>query len=241
MLGWILLSVIVVSLISLVGIFFMSLKEKSFSKILMILISFASGAMIGGAFLHLMPEAVESGLKNIWLCLIAGMLIFFILEKVLHWRHCHKKNCKIHPFAHLNLIGDSVHNFIDGVIIAASYIVSLEVGFATTMAVIFHEIPQEIGDFGVLIYGGFTKAKALLYNFLTALTAVAGALVGYYLRDSFNMAYLIPFAAGGFVYIAASDLIPEMKKTTKLSNSIIEFSFLIFGIALMLLLKVFFK
>jgi len=241
MLGWILLSVIVVSLISLVGIFFMSLKEKSFSKILMILISFASGAMIGGAFLHLMPEAVESGMKNIWILLIGGMLVFFILEKILHWRHCHKKNCKIHPFAHLNLIGDSVHNFIDGVIIAASYIVSLEVGFATTIAVIFHEIPQEVGDFGVLIYGGFTKARALLYNFLTALTAVAGALIGYYLRGFFNMGYLIPIAAGGFIYIAGSDLIPELKKTTNISKSIVEFAFLVLGIALMLLLKVFFK
>ena len=241
MLGYILLSVIVVSLISLIGIFFISLSKRSLEKILMVLIAFASGGMIGGAFLHLMPEAVSSGVKNVWIYLIAGMLLFFIIEKIFHWRHCHKGKCEIHPFAYLNLLGDGVHNFIDGLVIAASYIISFEIGFATTVAVILHEIPQEIGDYGVLVYGGFTKAKALFYNFLIALTAVAGALIGYFLRNAVNMDYLLPFTAGGFIYIAASDLIPEMKKTTKLSNSIIEFSFLIFGIALMFLMKVFFK
>jgi len=241
MLGYILLSVIVVSLISLTGIFFISLSKRSLEKILMVLIAFASGGMIGGAFLHLMPEAVSSGVKNVWIYLIAGMLLFFIIEKIFHWRHCHKGKCEIHPFAYLNLLGDGVHNFIDGLVIAASYIISFEIGFATTVAVILHEIPQEIGDYGVLVYGGFTKARALFYNFLTALTAVAGALIGYFLRNAVNMDYLLPFTAGGFIYIAASDLIPEMKKTTKISNSIIEFSFLILGIALMFLMKVFFK
>jgi|SRR3989338_785235 len=241
MLLWILLSVIIVSLMSLVGILFISLKEKTFEKILMILISLASGAMLGGAFLHLMPEAVESGISGVWIYLLLGILIFFILEKFVHWRHCHLGKCKVHSFAYINLVGDSIHNFIDGLVIAASYLVSFEVGIATTVAVFFHEIPQEIGDFGVLLYGGFTKAKALFYNFLTALTAVAGALIGYFLRDSFNIQYLIPFAAGGFIYIAGSDLIPELKKTTEPSKSAVEFSFLVLGIVIMLLLKIFFE
>ncbi|MBW3022626.1 ZIP family metal transporter [Candidatus Woesearchaeota archaeon] len=241
MLLWILLSVIIVSLISLVGIFFISLKDKILEKILMMLIALASGAMLGGAFLHLMPEAVESGMKNIWTYLIVGILVFFVLEKFLHWRHCHKGKCKVHSFAYLNLVGDSIHNFIDGLIIAAAYIMSFETGIAVTFAVVVHEIPQEIGDFGVLVYGGFKKYRALFYNFLTALLAVAGALIGYLLRGSFNTAYLIPFAAGGFIYIAASDLIPELKKTMEIKKAAAEFAFLVLGIVLMLLLKVFFR
>ena len=144
MLLWILLSVIIVSLMSLVGILFISLKEKTFEKILMILISLASGAMLGGAFLHLMPEAVESGISGVWIYLLLGILIFFILEKFVHWRHCHLGKCKVHSFAYINLVGDSIHNFIDGLVIAASYLVSFEVGIATTVAVFFHEIPQEM-------------------------------------------------------------------------------------------------
>ena len=179
-LHWILLSTFLVSLISFIGVFTLSLKEKFLNKILLILVSFAAGALIGGAFFHLLPEALEISFDlNIFVYLVVGIFVFFILERVLHWRHCHKGKCDVHPFTYLNLVGDGVHNFIDGLIIAASFLTNISLGIITTIAVIFHEIPQEIGDFGILVYGGFSRTKALFFNFLSALTAILGALVGF--------------------------------------------------------------
>ena len=237
MLLYILVSVIIVSLLSFSGLVFISMSQKKLDRILFALIAFASGALLGDAFIHLIPESVESGLKSSFIYVILGMLLFFVLEKFIHWRHCHKGKCDVHPFAYLNLIGDGVHNFIDGLLIAASYLASVQIGIATTIAVIAHEIPQEIGDFGVLVYGGFTKAKALFYNFLSALTAVAGALVGYFSVTYINTAVLVPFAAGGFIYIALTDLIPELHKKTKISDSVEQLIFILIGIGLMWALK----
>jgi len=214
---WIIAATSLVSLISLIGVTALIFSEKRLKKILLALIGFAAGALIGGAFLHLLPESIESSaasdLHNIFLAVIAGFITFFILEKLL-WRHCHERACPIHVFAYLNLIGDGVHNLIDGFIIAASFIAGVPLGVATTLAVAAHEIPQELGDFGVLIYGGFKPRKALLLNFGTALTAIAGGIVGYYLLPHMGgaMIYLLPFAAGGFLYIAASDIIPELHR-----------------------------
>jgi len=161
------------------------------------------------------------------------------MEKFLYWRHCHEEKCPVHTFAYLNLIGDGIHNFIDGMLIAASFILSYDLGVATTLAVIFHEIPQEIGDFGVLIYGGFTKRKALAYNFVSALTAVAGALITYYLAYIQGVEhFLVPFAAGGFIYIAATDLMPELHKKSHAIESIIQLSAILAGIGLMSALKI---
>ncbi|MEM4336675.1 MAG: ZIP family metal transporter [Candidatus Woesearchaeota archaeon] len=241
MLILILISVIIVSVASLVGLLFLSLKEKTFNKVITVLIGLASGAMLGGAFLHLMPEAIESDINGAWLLLLAGILVFFIIEKFLHWRHCHNGKCKIHSFAYLNLVGDGIHNFIDGIIISTSYILSIETGIASTIAILLHEIPQEIGDFGVLVYAGFSKRKALFYNFLSAIVALVGAFFGFLIRKNINIDYLLPFAAGGFVYIAASDLIPELKKTTKFSKSVFEFIFITLGMAVMLLIKILFE
>ncbi len=237
MLLWILISVAVVSLISLVGIVFLAIKEKFLNKILTLLIALASGALLGGAFFHLLPESLELGIEKASLFVIFGILSFFILEKFLHWRHCHKKHCSIHPFNYAILFGDALHNFIDGLIIAAAYLINLNLGITTTIAVIMHEIPQEIGEFGVLVYGGFKKSKALFYNFLIALTAFFGALTGYFIGSAINVAFLLPFAAGGFIYIAATDLIPELHKKTRVSESLLQFIFIIIGLALMLVLK----
>ena len=245
MLLWILISVIIVSLMAFVGIAFLALKDKLLHKILMTLVSLACGAMIGSAFLHLLPEAVESGMSmvqiSIWV--IAGILVFFILEKFLHWRHCHDKNCKVHsedrvhPVAYLNLIGDGLHNFMDGIIIAGAYLASVQIGIATTFAVIIHEIPQEIGDFGVLIHAGMKKRKALFLNFISGLIAVIGALVAYLMSGSINTSFLVPIAAGGFIYVALTDLIPEMHKRVKISESAMQLLFIMAGIFLMWLLK----
>jgi len=238
---YILGATLLVSLISLLGIVFL-LTKKKLDKLLLIFVSFAAGGLIGGAFLHLLPEAISIGTSAL-IYVIIGIIIFFILEKFLYWHHCHKKNCKEHGFTYLNLIGDGMHNFIDGIIIAASFITSIPIGIATTFAIIFHEIPQEIGDFAILVYGGFSKMKALFFNFISAITAMLGAVLTYFFSTAIEgmVPILISFAAGGFIYIAMADLIPEMKKERKLSTSSIQFASLLIGIGIMFLLKSLFE
>jgi zinc and cadmium transporter len=239
-----LISVFLVSFISFIGIFALAIKLEKLRKILIYMISFSAGALFGDAFIHLFPETIRENGFSIFIALsvLAGILIFFILEKFVHWQHCHMPITKthVHSFAYMNLIGDSLHNFIDGLIIAASYIVSMPVGIATTLAVIIHEIPQEIGDFGVMIHGGFTRGKALLLNFLTALFAVLGTIIGLILRNADKLQeFLIPFAIGGFIYIAGSDLIPELHKETDAKKSFIQIVSFIIGVLVMLGLLVF--
>lgn len=213
-----LVSVILVSLISLIGVLAFSLKEENLKKILLYLVSFSAGGLFGHAFIHMIPEAVgENGFGlQVSLYILSGIITSFIMEKFLQWRHCHIPTSEEHPhsFAYMNLFGDAVHNFIDGLIIGGSYLANIPLGIATTLAVVFHEIPQEIGDFGVLIYGGFNKSRAIFFNFSTALTAIFGAIValsvGFLIQDF--IPFLIPFAAGNFIYIAGSDLIPELRK-----------------------------
>ena len=202
----------------------------------MALVGFASGSLIGAAFFDLIPEAAETG-QAIWIYIVAGILFFFVMEKFLYWRHCHDENCQAHNFAYMNLFGDGIHNFVDGMLIAASFIVSTSLGLTTTLAVVFHEIPQELGDFGILLYGGLGRKKALTYNFLSALTAVIGALVTYLLVEGSKaqilVELLVPFAAGGFIYIAATDLMPELHKRTQAKESLVQFITLLIGIMLM--------
>jgi zinc and cadmium transporter len=241
---WIILSTLLVCLLSLVGIFAFVFKSKILNKILLGLVGFSAGALMGGAFLHLLPESLEETKAiTVGIFLLVGFSSFFLIERLLHWHHCHKGTCEVHTFTYMNLFGDAVHNFIDGVIIAISFISNIHVGIVTTIAIIAHEVPQEIGDFGVLIYGGFTKAKALVYNFLSALTALAGALFGYFLSTTLKeiIPSILPFAAGGFIYIAASDLIPELHKEPNLKKSLMSFFFFIAGISLMYAIKLIFE
>ncbi len=238
---WILASTFFVSLISLVGIFTLTLRENLLHKILFCLIGFSAGALIGSAFLHILPECLENNKSTtVFSYLILGIIIFFMMERYLHWRHCHEEGiCKTHAFTYLNLVGDGFHNFIDGMVIAASFMVSLKLGLVTTLAIILHEIPQELGDFAVLIYGGFTKKKALLFNFASALMAVIGAVAGYFITDlskSFSN-FILPFTAGGFIYIATSDLIPELHKENDLKRSTAAFFAFLLGIVFMALAK----
>jgi zinc and cadmium transporter len=233
----ILISVILVSLVSFVGLAFFSIKGKNADKILILFVALASGALLGGAFFHLLPESISLGIEKVSLFVIIGILIFFILEKFVHWRHCHLKNCKVHAFAYTNLIGGSLHNFIDGLIVSAAYLTNISLGITTTLAIILHEIPHELGDFSVLVYGGFKKGKALFFNFLSALASVLGALIGYFFYSSINKIYLLPIAAGSFIYIATTDLIPELHKKVKISESVLQFIFIIIGLALMWLLR----
>ena len=201
------------------------------------MVGFSAGGLIGGAFLHLLPEALEkSASQTVFSWLIAGFIFFFFLEKYLHWRHCHQEGCEIHPFTYLNLVGDGVHNFTDGLVIGASFLINIHFGVVTTLVIILHEIPQEIGDFGVLVYGGFSKQKALYFNFLIALTCVLGTVGGYfisiYLKDF--SAFLLPFTAGGFIYIAACDLVPELHKQLALKKSLASMAAFICGILFIL-------
>ncbi len=237
-------SVIVVSLVSLVGIITIPLKKDKLGTVLLLLVGFAVGGLFGDAFLHLLPEAFETIHPTIVvsLCIIAGILFFLMLESFLQWRHCHNPTSHgvIHPVATLNLVGDAIHNLIDGMIIAASYLVSVPIGVATTLAVVFHEIPQEMGDFAVLIHAGITLPRALVFNFLCALFAIAGAvltlLIGPHLERS--IVFLLPFAAGGFIYIAGSDLIPELhhRCDVKFSLSLQQLAAISCGVGIMALL-----
>jgi len=235
-----LISVVGISLLSLVGVATLSIKIGKLKKILIYLISFSAGALIGDAFIHLLPEAVEEAGEfsiEISLYVILGILMSFVVEKFIHWRHCHLPitSGHKHPFAWMNLFGDSIHNFIDGLIIGASYLVSIPVGIATTIAVALHEIPQEIGDFGVLVHGGFSVGKAILLNFLTALTAVIGTVIVLIFGTQATMIVpiLIPFAAGNFIYIASTDLIPELHKETAVRRSILQLVWFILGVSIM--------
>jgi len=233
-------STFLISLASLIGVFTISIKEKVLSKFLLSLISLSAGALMGGAFLHLLPEAAEKlNNGNLYPLVLFSFVLFFLIEKLLHWRHCHKQNCDIHTFGYMNLFGDAVHNFIDGLVIASTFLIDIKLGVITSFAIALHEIPQEIGDFGVLLYSGFSRKKALISNFFVALTAVFGGIFGYFLSFQIEniTSYLLPFAAGGFIYIAASDLMPEIRKETSLKKSLLSFGIFLVGILIMFLVK----
>ena len=232
-------SVFVISLVSLVGIFTLSLKEEKLKKAVLFLVSFAVGALFGDALIHLLPEAfekIESKAVSSLLVLL-GILIFFSLEKFVRWRHCHIVHHEdhTHPMATVNIFGNIVHNLIDGMLIGASYLVSIPLGIATTVAILLHEIPQEMGNFAVLIHSGYKVKKAIAMNFLSALVAFLGValalIVGRYAAN-FTL-FLIPITAGGFLYIAGSDLIPELKHETKIAASIGQLIAIILGISVM--------
>uniref|UniRef100_A0A7V0Z6Z6 ZIP family metal transporter n=1 Tax=candidate division WOR-3 bacterium TaxID=2052148 RepID=A0A7V0Z6Z6_UNCW3 len=240
-----LISVCLVSLISFIGVLSISIKKDRLNKILLLLVSFAAGSLFGDALIHLLPEAfeqIDNSLKTS-LLVITGIFIFFILEKFVRWRHCHIPTSKDHPhpMVTMNLIGDLVHNLIDGMIIGASYSVNIPIGIATTIAVILHEIPQEIGDFGVFLHGGLSINMALMLNFLSALTAVIGGIisliVGPAVRD--YSIILLPLTAGGFIYIAGSDLIPELQGCETPRMSFSQLIAMACGVGLMALLILF--
>jgi len=246
--NWILLVTILNGLVAIIGaMIFLSFKQKS-HKSLIYFVSFTTGALLGGAFLHFLPEAAaELSLAKTTLLTLAGFIIFFFLETYLHWHHCHTHECDEHghshdkekPFAQLLLYGDAIHNFIDGIIIASSFIISIPFGIITSILIIAHELPQEISDFAVLIYGGYSKKKALIYNFLSQLTAVLGGILGYFflgLRD--QAVYLLPIAAGGFLHIAISDLIPEIFKEKDPLKRITNMLIIVAGILVLLSAKV---
>jgi len=234
------ISVLIVSLISFSGALTLAIKKEKLKNLLIYFVSFSAGALLGDVFIHLLPEVVEEynhSISLIFIYVLVGILTSFILEKIICWRHCHLPITKnhIHNFAWMNLWGDFFHNFIDGLTIAASYLLNTGAGIATTLAVAFHEIPQEIGDFGVLLHGGFKVKKALFLNFLTALSAFIGAIVSLLLNNKIEhlTLFLVPFAAGNFIYIASSDLIPELHKETEIKKGLIQTITFLLGVLVM--------
>jgi zinc and cadmium transporter len=233
-------SVAAVSALSLVGVFTLSLKPETVRKSLLILISFAAGALLGDAFVHLIPEMAEDGLSmNESSGLLAGVIGFFVLEKVLHWHHSHLPQEEVlHPVAVTNLIGDALHNFVDGAIIAGGFLVSSGIGTATAIAVALHEIPQEVGDFAILVHAGLPPRRALLLNLLSALTAFAGAVLALAVDSAVENAEraIVALTAGGFLYIASSDLIPELHKEPEAGKSALQLVSLLAGLGVMVAL-----
>jgi zinc and cadmium transporter len=237
------LAVGAVSLVSLIGITTLSLKQEFLKRILFLLISLAAGALLGDAFIHLIPEAfAEADTTLVALLILAGVLTFFVLEKFLHWHHSHgddefsPEHAKIHPVGNLVIVSDGIHNLVDGLAIGAAFMVSPEIGVATTIAIALHEIPQEIGDFGLLIHAGFSRMQALAMNFISALTAFVGLGAAFLLGEAHEE--LIPliaaFAAGNFIYIALADLVPELQKTTDKKRSVLQVGMIVLGIVAML-------
>jgi zinc and cadmium transporter len=228
----------VVSLLSGSGALLLFLRKTFLERGLLLLVSFAAGALLGDAFLHILPELAESSRGfdvSASLAVLAGLIAFFILEKVLHWHHSHiPHEDVIHPVAVTNLVGDGLHNFIDGAIIGGAFLASTQLGIATTIAVALHEIPQELGDFGILVHSGMKPRRALAMNLLSALASVLGAVIALLLADFAEVErLLLPFTAGAFVYIASTDLIPELHKEPEVRKSLVQVVALIGGVAVM--------
>lgn len=226
---------------SLVGVLAISIKPKILNRLLLPLVSLSAGTMLGASFLHLLPESIESMDAHLVFQLALGAFIgFFLLERILHWRHCHdEQHLTRHTIGYMNLLGDAIHNFIDGLLIAASFAAGESLGIVAVLAIALHEVPQELGDYGVLLHSGFTKLKALFANVAVSLTSVIGGVIGYFLSHNTIIFanYLIPIAAGGFIYIAATDLIPELKEGKTTKKTIATALMFIFGIVLMSLLS----
>lgn len=233
-------SVLIVSIASFSGIVVLGMQIALVNRILSALISFAVGGLLGDVFIHILPEMMQGDaafFPTACLIILGGVLLSFLLEKIIHWHHCHNIDCHDHPRAlgMVSVVGDAIHNMTDGLLIAASFLVDVPTGIATTIAVVLHEIPQEIGDYAILLHSGYSRGRAMFFNFLTALTAVLGAVLVLALRGSLPDIdkYLLPLVAGNFLYIAIADLLPELHKQTRISQSAVQLTGVFAGIGIM--------
>ncbi len=237
---WILGSSLAMSLFAWAGLVTLFFKESILKKVILPLVAFSAGALLGGAFLHMIPEAIDKGgmISCVFLFVLAGFLTFLFLEEFISWHHCHRMPSEHkHPVGYLILVADGLHNFLGGIAIGGAFLVNIKLGIITWIVAASHEIPQELGDFGILLHSNWKKEKALIYNFISALTIVVGGMVVYFARDFINLIYLLPFAAGNFIYIATSDLIPEIKHNTNHKENILHFFALVAGVALLWVIK----
>ncbi|WP_247728794.1 ZIP family metal transporter [Halovivax limisalsi] len=238
-LGWILLTTVLISLFAWIGVLTLYLADHLVERLLLWLVAFAAGALLGGAFFHLLPRAIETRgelhTRGLFVALVVGFCFFYVLEQFIHWHHHHGTDHEHEPMTYLVLVSDGLHNFIDGIVVAGAFLIDVEVGLVTAFAIALHEIPQEIGDYGILVYGGFEKVRALVVNYLTALTIVVGGLVGYALSDVVGEppVALLTFAAGNFIYIASSDLIPEINAEADVEHRLGYFLVFVAGLGVM--------
>lgn len=232
-----LLAVFAVSIISLIGAVTLAIGQEKLKKWLLGLVSFSAGALLGDVFIHILPEMAESGWpENAGLYLVAGILAFFVLERFVFWHHPHGEHEEhIHSYTYVSLVSDGLHNFIDGMIIAAAFLVDTTLGVATTLAVVFHEIPQEIGNFAILVHGGFSRSKALLYNFISALASIFGALLVLIVFGGLQEAPvpLLAISAASFIYLAMSDIIPQLQKEKNKKTAFWQLVWFIAGVLVM--------
>jgi len=229
------LATIAISLLSLCGVALLAFNRWR-DTAMFVMVAFAAGAMMSASFFHLLPAASSRiGYFHSSVSVMAGLSVFFILERFLHWRHCHKGHCEVHPFTTLSLVGDAVHNFLDGIVIGGAFLVSPALGLSTTAVIAAHELPQELGDFAVLVHGGYSRKRAVLLNLAVALTSVAGAITAYFgMVDRLDwIPYVMGFAAGNFLYIGSSDLIPELHKEQNLRKAVLAFGFFLLAVVAM--------
>jgi zinc and cadmium transporter len=239
-LAWIIGSGLLMSAIAMAGSITLLLDEKTLRKIILPLVSFAAGSLIGGAFFHMIPAGLAQSGSNtsFFTWILVGFTTFFALEQLLHWHHCRRASADCRrPLTYLILIGDGLHNFIGGCAIAGAFITDVRLGITAWLVAAAHEIPQELGDFGVLVHGGWEKRSALVFNFLSGLTFLVGGLFTYAVSFNMSVAFLIPFAAGNFIYIGAADLVPEIKEHSDASQNVISFLAFVAALALMLLAR----
>ena len=211
-------------------------------RLLPYLISYATGTLLGAAFLGMIPAALEqSAAREILTTVLAGIVLFFILEKLVLWRHCHDSECMVHSqAAPLILVGDAFHNFVDGVVIAAAFLISIPLGVGTAIAVIAHEVPQEIGDFAILLESGYSRYKALVLNTLSAATTLPGAILAYFWLENTRtlVPYILALSAASFIYIATADLVPNLHRRVKLKDALHQIALILLGIGTIALLRV---
>jgi len=236
----ILIATFALSALSLIGAFAFFINEKLLKRIIFPMVALSAGALLGGAMLHMIPEAYEAsnGSNDIYIMVLVGFSLFFLLEQFIHWHHCHRMPSEHkEPVTYLILIADGLHNFLGGLAIGSAFIIDTHLGVVTTFVAAAHEIPQELGDFGILVKGGWKKAKALLFNFLSGILMVYGGILAFVVSDQINMSYLLAFAAGNFIYISSSDLIPEIKHGKILKENLLHFLMFVFGMLIIGLVK----
>jgi zinc and cadmium transporter len=233
---WLVVTGLLMSALALVGSVTLLLKAATVERLLLPLVALAAGSMLGGALFHMIPAALVSmPVTQASIYVALGFLMFFGLEQFLHWHHCHRASAACRkPLTYLILLGDGLHNFLGGLSIAGVFLVDVRAGLAAWLAAAAHEVPQELGDFAALVHGGWTKKSALLFNLLSGLTFPVGALLAYAASSRFDVSWLVPLAAGNFIYIGASDLVPEVNKQHSLVSSVIHFAAFASGLALML-------
>jgi zinc and cadmium transporter len=240
---WIFSGGVLMSAIALVGSLTLVLQEATLKKVILPLVALASGTLLGGALFHMIPASVDKlgNHLSIYIWILLGFAIFLALEQFLHWHHCHRAPSEHRPLTYLILIADALHNFVGGLAVAGAFVIDIRVGISAWIAAAAHEIPQELGDFGILIHGGWKKGKALLYNLLSALTFLIGGIIAYSASLKTDVTFLLPFAAGNFIYIAAADLIPEIKHEESARLNIVHFLSFLGGIMLLLAVRFVFE